>query len=191
MRSDSSIGCARRIGPPTRRPWPEPRRGWPMKLLLDALVDVRSTTPLDVAQWNQLLLHARYHGLLARLCVDLLDHGLFAAVPHAAHRQLTAARIAAEANQATIRFEIDRVRSALRGPGIPFVLLKGGAYLAAGLPAARGRTSTDLDILVPKASLGPVERIPLARGWQVHEINDYDDAYYRRWMHELPPFWHP
>jgi hypothetical protein len=162
-----------------------------MNLLIDALVDVRTTTRLDIVEWNRLLLQARYHGLLARLWLDLSDQGLCEAVPAAARRQLNAARIEAEANQTTIRFEIDRVRTALCGLGIPVVLLKGGAYLAAGLPAARGRLSVDLDILVPRTSLSRVEGALLAKGWRIQEVNDYDDKYYRQWTHELPPFWQP
>ena len=70
------------------------------------------------------------------------------------------------------------------------VLLKGAAYLHAGLPPARGRFSVDLDILVPRADLGQVEQKLLGKGWRLGEMERYDEHYYREWMHEIPPLRH-
>src|SRR4029077_14434016 len=69
-------------------------------------------------------------------------------------------------------------------------LLKGAAYLMGNLPPARGRTFSDIDILVPKSSLLEVERALRAHGWASDKIDHYDDRYYRRWMHQLPPLTH-
>jgi hypothetical protein len=81
-------------------------------------------------------------------------------------------------------------RRALAPLGVPVVLLKGTAYVAAGLEAGRGRSIGDLDILVPRDSLAEVERALLAAGWEWVKEDSYDDQYYRRWMHELPPLIH-
>jgi len=70
------------------------------------------------------------------------------------------------------------------------VLLKGSAFVAAGLDAGRGRQIGDLDILVPRAALDEVEAALLAAGWEWVKPDPYDDMYYRRWMHELPPLIH-
>jgi hypothetical protein len=70
------------------------------------------------------------------------------------------------------------------------VLLKGTAFAAAGLLAGRGRSIGDLDILVPRGVLDAVEAALLAAGWEWVKPDPYDDAYYRRWMHELPPLIH-
>jgi hypothetical protein len=70
------------------------------------------------------------------------------------------------------------------------VLLKGTAYAAAGLDAGAGRSIGDLDILVPRAALDAVQEALLAAGWEWVKEDDYDDLYYRRWMHELPPLIH-
>ncbi|WP_164045505.1 nucleotidyltransferase family protein, partial [Serratia marcescens] len=48
----------------------------------------------------------------------------------------------------------------------------------------------DLDILVPRDRLDEVEAALLAAGWEWVKPDPYDDAYYRRWMHELPPLIH-
>ena len=82
-------------------------------------------------------------------------------------------------------------RRALAPARIPWVLLKGSAYAAAGLEAARGRSIGDLDILVPREALAEAERALLAAGWEWVKEDAYDDLYYRRWMHELPPLIHP
>jgi hypothetical protein len=68
--------------------------------------------------------------------------------------------------------------------------LKGTAFVAAGLSAGRGRSIGDLDILVPRRALDTVEAALLAAGWEWVKPDPYDDVYYRRWMHELPPLIH-
>ena len=85
---------------------------------------------------------------------------------------------------------MNRVERALRDLNVPVVLLKGGAYVMAGLPAGRGRLMSDLDILVPRERLPEVEGALSARGWETLEADSYDDYYYRNWTHELPPMRH-
>jgi hypothetical protein len=60
----------------------------------------------------------------------------------------------------------------------------------AGLPMARGRLFSDIDILVPQASLDAVEHALLKAGWATTHEDPYDQRYYREWMHELPPMKH-
>jgi len=156
-------------------------------ILLAALRDPASMTRLDAAGWNLLIPSARMHGLLARLATYVSDAD---ALPDAARRQFDNATIAAAANQTGLRFEIDRVARALAPTGTRIVLLKGGAFLQAGLPPSRGRSSTDLDILVPRADLPRVEAALIAHGWALHAETEYDEHYYRDWMHEIPPMVH-
>jgi hypothetical protein len=73
----------------------------------------------------------------------------------------------------------------------PVILLKGAAYLLAGLPPSRSHFAYDLDILVPRESLERVEQTLRAAGWRSGDRSPYDDHYYREWMHEIPPLWHP
>jgi hypothetical protein len=74
--------------------------------------------------------------------------------------------------------------------GVPIILMKGTAYVAAACRLASGRSIGDLDIMVPKESLDAVQTALLARGWEWVKEDSYDDLYYRRWMHELPPLIH-
>jgi hypothetical protein len=89
-----------------------------------------------------------------------------------------------------VRWEIDRLCRAFLDTGQTWILLKGGAYIAAGLPPGRGRRVADIDVLVPRADLGRVETILHESGWEFPEIDAYDNRYYREWMHELPPMVH-
>jgi hypothetical protein len=73
---------------------------------------------------------------------------------------------------------------------VPVILLKGTAYAAASLSAGVGRSIGDLDILVPRESLDAVQEALLGAGWEWVKEDSYDDLYYRRWMHELPPLIH-
>jgi len=89
-----------------------------------------------------------------------------------------------------MRWEIQQIREAVEPMGIPLVLLKGGAYLQAGLPAAEGRLFSDIDILVPRPRLDEVESRLGSRGWLSTHLDEYDQHYYRQWMHEIPPIMH-
>lgn len=155
-------------------------------LLVRALRDPASVAGLDVAGWNGLIAAARAERLMATLAVQI--EGL--PVPDAVEPMLADARLdaAREARQAL--WEADRAAQALRALDVRVVLLKGTAYAAAGLKAGAGRFIGDLDILVPRDRLDAVEQALFAAGWEWAKPDPYDDAYYRQWMHELPPMIH-
>ena len=159
--------------------------------LLLACRSPETLTKLSETAWQDLLLRARQSGLLPRLYSLLEERELLKQIPEKARLQLTNARMFVERNQTDIRFEVNRVVRALSSLGRPIILLKGAAYLLADLPPGRRRFATDLDILVPKEHLDLVERTLLAEGWQRKDITDYDDRYYREWMHEIPALGHP
>jgi hypothetical protein len=69
-------------------------------------------------------------------------------------------------------------------------VLKGAAYVAAGLPAAAGRLFNDIDLLVPREQLPQAESALMLAGWHASGLSEYDKRYYRRWMHEIPPLQH-
>lgn len=70
------------------------------------------------------------------------------------------------------------------------ILLKGAAYRVMKLDFSRGRFASDIDILVPKHNLKKAEQCLLNMGWEFMEADDYEQYYYREWMHELPPLRH-
>ena len=158
--------------------------------LLAAIVRPASMAALEAAQWDLLIRQARRTRLLPRLAAEVERLDLATPIPGPAADILHSATLLAEDNRRMLLWEMNRIRRALRDLDQPVVLLKGGAYAAAGLPIAKGRTSSDLDILVPKDKLTPVEAALMAHGWRHIKFSDYDQRYYRRWMHELPPMLH-
>ena len=136
--------------------------------------------------WNALISAARAEQLIGSVAtrLDGID------MPPAAARVMADARASAEQGRIAALWEAEMARRALAPLGVPVVLLKGTAFVAAGLDAGRGRSIGDLDILVPRESLDAVEAALLAAGWEWVKPDPYDDAYYRRWMHELPPLIH-
>lgn len=102
------------------------------------------------------------------------------------------ARIRSAHDRRMLEFETGRIRRALLGTGIEPVILKGSAYVAKGLRAGCGRRVSDIDILVPEVYLTKVEDLLSHAGWQPEATttSNYDQQYYRKWMHELPPMRH-
>jgi len=155
-------------------------------LVAAVLADPARAVGLDGGRWNALIAAARAEQLIGSVAVRL--EGV--AMPAAAARILSDARASAEQGRVAALWEAEAARRALAPLGVPVVLLKGTAFVAAGLLAGQGRSIGDLDILVPRADLDRVEAALLAAGWEWVKPDPYDDAYYRRWMHELPPLIH-
>ena len=154
------------------------------RLLVRALRDPASVGDCD---WTGLISAARAEQLIGSLAFRMEGRAVparVAAIFEAARRDAAQARTQA-------LWEAEMARRALAPLGVPVVLLKGTAFHAADLDASIGRSVGDLDILVPRASLDAVEAALLDAGWErVKEADGYDDVYYRRWMHELPPLIH-
>jgi Uncharacterised nucleotidyltransferase len=155
-----------------------------------ALGDPQALIGVSIPQWELVVRQARGANLLPRIAAALDELGLLHEVPAAPRAHLVAARTLAQAQADAVRREIAYIDRALAGSGVPIVLLKGAAYLLAGLLAARGRIFSDIDILVPRRALAEVEAALMLNGWACAKTTPYDQRYYRRWMHELPPLRH-
>jgi hypothetical protein len=164
-----------------------PERADPVVL---ALRDPAALPGPSLPQWETLIRQGRRTNLLPRLALALDELGLLPQVPAAPRAHLEAARTLAQAQADAVRREVAYIDRALAAVGAPIVLLKGAAYLIAGLAAARGRVFSDIDILVPHRALGNVEAMLMLHGWHTSKTTAYDQRYYRRWMHELPPLRH-
>ena len=136
-----------------------------------------------------------WQGVLTVAVAERLDGTLAARlegtrVPPAVGAVLDTVRLDLEHNRRVARWEVSRVAAALDPLDAPVLLLKGCAFALAGDWAADGRRIGDVDTLVPRDRLADAERRLLAAGWEWAKPDSYDDAYYRRWMHELPPLIH-
>lgn len=158
----------------------------PAEPLLMALRRPDRLEALTPEAWSLLLVQARRARLLGWIAVRAEG----AALPEPVRDRLTDASRLADHHDRMVRWEVACLRGALGPDAPPVVLLKGAAYTMAGLPLARGRMPTDLDVLVPRAALERVEAAALAHGWQPVKTAPYDQRYYRDLMHELPPLRH-
>jgi hypothetical protein len=120
----------------------------------------------------------------------LSKNDLLTFIPEPVERRLRAAFVEAEHHRRVLLWETDRLHRAFDGTSVSFILLKGAAYAGLGLELAYGRPAGDIDVLVPQGVILAAERILLAHGWEHVIDNKYDQQYYRRWMHELPPLQH-
>ena len=144
--------------------------------LLRVLRDPSSAASLDWVEWVDLVGSARHANLLSRLCW-LLDRAPGVdALPERARVQLRAARPVADHHERMIRWEVERIGYALRGLQTRIVLVKGAAYVMAGLPAGHGRLATDVDILVAKRDIRSAETALMAAGWEAVKLHPYQSA---------------
>ncbi|MBL8344516.1 MAG: nucleotidyltransferase family protein [Rubrivivax sp.] len=168
---------------------PEPR-----DLVVEALT--RPATHFErwsARDWTHFFQQARNAGLLGRAGARLLGlwpSGRVAPWPANLEGHFAAATRLMEAQRAEVQRELGYITRALAGLGAPVVVLKGAAYLAAGLPPGASRVFSDVDILVPKAAIQEAESRLMLQGWVGTHDNAYDQRYYREWMHELPPMQH-
>jgi hypothetical protein len=151
-----------------------------------ALTDPGSVAGLDAAGWTHLLSAARALSLIGTLAEVMAD----APVPPETARVLADVRQSNITGQRQALWEAQCAQMALADYPGKIVLLKGTAFAAAGYDAALGRSIGDLDILVARSGLDQVEALLLKAGWEWVKPDPYDDAYYRQWMHELPPLIH-
>ena len=159
--------------------------------LLEILRDPTAARGFSIDEWNTLLSQGRRERFLARTGCLLEQAGISAEMPGRALEITQAARTFIAFHQVQIRREVRRLSSALADIGVDLILLKGAAYLLAELPLSQGRQMADVDILVPRADLGAVEKRLAARGWRTQRLDGYDQRYYREWMHEIPPLLNP
>lgn len=154
--------------------------------LIDALRDPQSVSALGDNQWTELISIARAESLIGSLAHRL--RGLD--ISDRAQAIFSDAIDSHELVRTQALWEADCARRALINIDGKTVLMKGTAYVAAGLAAGVGRSIGDLDILVAKDKLPLVEEALLDAGWEWVKPDPYDDQYYREHMHELPPLIH-
>lgn len=144
----------------------------------------------SLPEWELVLGQAMQARLMARLAQHFIDHDWLAQVPVQPRHYLEGALRLADRQQHEVQWEVDCICRAVKAVDSPLVLLKGAAYVIAGLPPGRGRLFSDIDIMVKHARLNEVEDRLFSHGWISEERDDYNERYYREWMHEIPPMKH-
>lgn len=144
---------------------------------------------LDARQWDLLLRLARRALVLPQLAWRAESLLRSEVLPPVIARHFRSALTEVAEVQRSARWELECVLDVWQGNVRP-VLLKGLAYLESGLAFANGRVFSDVDVLVPRSELDAAERLLLENGWSTLNHDAYDQRYYRKWMHELPPMQH-
>lgn len=155
------------------------------------LRDPGALEQLQPRQWERLLREAAPERLDGRIAVLAMARPPTVPRPQwLADRLASIDALSAESTRALL-WELNRIRRAFSGEDLPVIALKGAAYAALRLPLAEGRPSADVDILVPQDRLEDATGALLEQGWEFMPLSSYDERYYREWMHELPPMYHP
>jgi hypothetical protein len=161
-----------------------------LPLAVQAFRQPQRMSAFSLAEWEMLLRQAASANLTAALYYLAEQHGQLEAMPARVREHLAWAHVQGERHRQGVRFEVRQIRRALAELDVPLILLKGAAYTMAGLPPAPGRLFSDIDVLVPKERLAEVEAALMLHGWAANHHDEYDQRYYREWMHELPPMEH-
>lgn len=159
-------------------------------LLLKTLNAPEDMSSLSLSSWDVLIRQARAAGLLANLSISAEKLGILDAIPERPRNHLISARILTDKHKRDVKWEVRCILEALERLNVPVTLLKGAAYLMSDYTIADGRFFSDVDILVPKSSIDEVEATLRIKGWLLCAHDEYDQRYYRKWMHELPPLRH-
>lgn len=161
-----------------------------MSILVSVLNDPVQVRSLDAKSWDVLIRQARHANLLGRLYQHLNNAGELPGISQRPLNHLISGAAMADRQHLSIKYEVGFLHETFCSHGIPLILLKGAAYVLAGLPAAGGRIFADIDILVPRAQLAEAESALMLTGWVSTALDSYDQRYYRQWMHELPAMQH-
>lgn len=157
--------------------------------LIALLREPRGVAQLRGGQWHAVVEQGRKTQMLGQLAAALAREGVMPSVPPEVRRHLDLAALTALRRQQSALWEVRAIRQAVDA-SIPLTLLKGGAYAAAGDTNGVGRLFSDVDLLVDRQHLAATEAALFGAGWKPGRVSAYDAAYYRNWMHEVPPMEH-
>ena len=157
--------------------------------LLSALIHGNSTDDLTLSQWSNLIKVARHSGVLAKLAIQ--QQSVEQTLPLQVNNCFLSACNHFDFFSRQVKREINELSGNARDVNISeVILLKGAAYNAAGIEAGKGRFFSDIDVLIDKSSIPPLEKRLNLLGWFAVPMDKYDERYYRQWSHEIPPLRH-
>ena len=165
-----------------------------MKAIHSILVAVlnkdQAVADLTLSQWDLLVRQARKSMLLAKLYYFIDRESDLAKIPESALRLLQSSRVHSTKQHTDLLWEVKHLEIVAKQLGYPLVLLKGSAYAISGLTAAKGRIFSDIDLMVGKNNISQTEKQLMINGWVSSNTDAYEELYYRKWMHEIPPIRH-
>lgn len=161
-----------------------------LPLLIRILRQPDAAAALDAAAWGLLVRQARTANVVGRTLAAINTCLPSSAWPLRAQQVFLAEKHLADHRFQSLCREVDGLSRTLAPADVRPILLKGAAYLLEGHSFAQHRHFGDIDLLVPRSKLAEVERLFNSSGWLSTKTDPYDQMYFRRWMHELPPMQH-
>ena len=159
-------------------------------LLVDLLQQPKRIMTLSTPEWNLLLGQLRTSQLTLYFYAAMEKNALTEHIPSKIYRYINAEQRKVAFQRRQVNYELEKINNALQQLDIKATYLKGAAYLIADLPIANCRIFSDIDILVDQTSLDKAERALKLIGFASQKTDDYDQQYYRQYMHEIPPMQH-
>lgn len=156
-------------------------------LLIELITDPKNAFSLNVEQWCGLVALSRQIGFLPFLYQSAVDIGILEELPQSVKSQLVSAQLELTKQHDSVIWHFEQLLER-NPPSVKVALLKGAAYILGKKKNAKFRLISDIDLLVEKKSLAEAEFWLFLNGFAVSTSDEYDDYYYRQWMHELPPF---
>jgi hypothetical protein len=169
----------------------KPQAVLPALAWVQALRNPQLALAWTLPEWERVVRLARRLRLLARLAEMLAAAALMEQVPPQVRRHLVSEQRLSAWRIQSARWVMQRVSETVGETAYPWILLKGGAYMAQGLPIAAGRMPADVDIMVPREHLSDALKRLSDSGWVSAELDAHDRRYYEEWGHEVPPMTHP
>lgn len=145
---------------------------------------------LTLSEWADLILILRESKLLATLYHILLRNNLFEQQDEYVKRHLNGAFVHADRQKSQVIYESLLLTELLNTIDVKPIFLKGANYTLRNSINSHGRIISDIDILVQKSQLVEVEALLKRNLWQSETLSDYDEKFYRKWAHEIPPLVH-
>ena len=144
----------------------------------------------EAQDWDTVIPQARNTSLLSSVGLRLKQYGMQQFVPNEVSRHMDSTTWIHQKQVEGLEYELMWLGRALAEVDEKLILLKGAAYITAQLPPSAGRLISDIDLLVGEDQLSKVEQVLQKYGWESGVQDSYDELYYRKWMHEIPPMAH-
>ena len=159
-------------------------------LIIEALRQPDVIKHYSAADWSRLLQQLRLSQLSLYFLQQVESANLTAYLPVKIGSYLKSEKFKVAHQKRQVIYEVTKINQALALKQITPVYLKGVAYILADIPLASTRVFSDIDILVPKKQINACENSLKGIGFISEKTDDYDQAYYRDYMHEIPPMRH-
>lgn len=158
-----------------------------LQAIVNLFLDPASFAQHNIQEQSAFITILRNQKLLARFAYFLQSELDLESLDERVRRHLRNSLTVSKQQNKQVLSEVNEIKSILENESKFVVFLKGAAYSISGNLVGKGRIYSDIDVLVNKEDIKMCEQALALHGWLGEEISSYDDKYYRKWAHEIPP----